>query len=54
MPSSLCLRQIDTRILRVKNFVKYLVFYRIDASGIDVIRVLHVARDIEGILDEEC
>ena len=30
---------------------KYLVFYRITESGIEVIRILHGARDIQSILN---
>jgi toxin ParE1/3/4 len=30
---------------------KYLIFYRITASGIEVIRILHGARDIQSILN---
>jgi toxin ParE1/3/4 len=35
------------------RFKMYLVFYRPIANGIDIIRVLHGARDIHGILAEE-
>jgi plasmid stabilization system protein ParE len=38
---------------KVSTFDKYLIFYRIVSSGIDIIRVLHGARDIDRILDEE-
>jgi plasmid stabilization system protein ParE len=34
-------------------FAKYLVFYRPVANGIEIFRVLHGARDIEGILAGE-
>jgi len=39
----------------LRSFVvrKYVVFYLPLANGIDVIRVLHGARDIETIFDEE-
>jgi toxin ParE1/3/4 len=40
----------DLRVFPVKRFAKYLVFYRALPDGIDVIRVLHGAQDIEGIL----
>jgi toxin ParE1/3/4 len=35
------------------RFKKFLVFYRPVADGIEIARVLHGARDIEGILAEE-
>lgn len=34
-------------------FEVYLVFYRPVAGGIEIVRVLHGARDIEGILAED-
>jgi len=37
----------------VKGFEKYLVFYLPHENGIDVIRVLHGARDIETLFAEE-
>jgi toxin ParE1/3/4 len=41
------------RFMPVTRFKKYLVFYRAIPSGIEVIRVLHGVRDIDGILSEE-
>ena len=38
--------------LRSLPFGRYVVFYAPTADGIDVIRVLHSARDIEGLFDE--
>lgn len=38
---------------RIGRFRNYLVFYRAIDNGIEVIRVLHAARDLEAILDEE-
>ena len=35
------------------RFKKFLVFYRPVADGIEIVRVLHGARDIAGILAEE-
>ena len=40
----------DLRILPVKGFKKYLVFYRVTPPSIIVVRVLHSARDIDKIL----
>lgn len=41
------------RVRRVEGFEKHLIFDRETAGGIDVIRVLHGARDISRILDAE-
>lgn len=41
------------RCARVKRFRNYVIFYRPIASGIDVIRVLHAARNIRNILEED-
>ena len=43
----------DLRFFPVTRFKSYLVFYRPIAGGIEVVRVLHGARDIHGILAEE-
>ncbi|MBM3994705.1 MAG: type II toxin-antitoxin system RelE/ParE family toxin [Planctomycetes bacterium] len=37
----------------VPRFRKYLVFYRVDDDVIDIIRVLHSARDLPTILESE-
>ncbi len=37
----------------IKGFRKYLVFYRPIKSGVEILRVIHGARDIEAILDED-
>ena len=37
----------------LSRFPKYLVFYRPITDGIEVIRVLHGARDLDGILADE-
>jgi toxin ParE1/3/4 len=42
----------DVRIFPVSRFKKYLVFYRSIKDGIEVLRVLHGARDIQGLLAE--
>jgi toxin ParE1/3/4 len=41
------------RFSPVVRFRKYLVFYRPVADGIEIVRVLHGARDIASILAEE-
>jgi toxin ParE1/3/4 len=41
------------RVYPTTGFRKYLVFYRPVADGIEIVRVLHGARDIQSILAEE-
>ena len=41
------------RSWRIRGFENWLVFYRPIEDGIEVIRVLHGARDIEGVLEED-
>lgn len=43
----------DVRSRLIKDFENYLVFYRATESGIDVLRVLRGARDIDSILKDE-
>jgi toxin ParE1/3/4 len=43
----------ELRFFPVARFRKYLVFYRPVPGGIEVLRVLHGARDIDSILAEE-
>ena len=46
----------EVRQWRIKKFQDYLVFYRVQEERIEILRVLHGARDLEGILstlDEE-
>lgn len=40
----------DLRWTRVKDFKNYLVFFRVKATTIEVSRILHGARDLEGLL----
>jgi toxin ParE1/3/4 len=42
----------EVRFFPVARFRKYIVFYRVVADGIEIVRVLHGARDIAGILAE--
>lgn len=42
----------DVRQQAVKEFRKYLVFYRPTESGIEVLRVIYGTRDIEAIWDD--
>ena len=42
----------DIRMWPIKGFEKHLVFYHPIENGIEVIRVLHAARDIQSIIEE--
>ena len=39
------------RMIPVKDFQNYLIFYRADPDAIRIVRVLHGARDIPNVLD---
>jgi toxin ParE1/3/4 len=39
--------------LRSLPFGSYLLFYRVSDDGIDLVRVLHAARDLETIFHDE-
>jgi len=43
----------DMRVWRIEGFENHLIFYRPTVDGIDIIRVLHGARDIENLLETE-
>jgi toxin ParE1/3/4 len=43
----------ELRRLPINDFEKYLIFYRVRPKRIEVVRVLHGARDIDSILAEE-
>lgn len=40
----------DIRVIILPNFRNHLVFYRVHADWVEVIRILHGARDLETIL----
>ena len=42
----------DFRFWPVPHFERWLIFYRADGETVTVVRVLHSARDIPGILEE--
>ena len=42
----------DIRAVRVKNFPNHLAFYFARPDGIEVVRVLHGAQDLDAALDE--
>jgi toxin ParE1/3/4 len=43
----------DLRFIPITRFRNHLVFYRSSAHGIEIVRVLHGARDLEGTLTED-
>ena len=43
----------DLRMLPIPRFSSYLVFYRVASEQVEIVRVLHAARDIERALDSE-
>ncbi|APW64303.1 type II toxin-antitoxin system RelE/ParE family toxin [Paludisphaera borealis] len=45
------LRLAGLRVWRIEGFEKHLIFYRHGDDGIDIVRVLHGARDIPSILE---
>ncbi len=40
------------RILRIRDFPKYLVCYHVTKRGVEVLRIVHGARDLEHLFDE--
>ena len=38
---------------QVPDFTNHLIFYRATETGIEIVRLLHAARDIPGVLEEE-
>jgi toxin ParE1/3/4 len=46
-------RLLELRCFRVSGFKNHLVFYRPIEDGIEIVRVLHGARDIRSILERE-
>jgi putative addiction module CopG family antidote len=44
---------VDVRQYSIKGFKRYLVFYHVDDSSVEVLRVLQGSQDLEAILDEE-
>ena len=39
------------RVWSIKGFENYVIFYRPTGAGIDVVRVIHAARDIEALFN---
>ena len=46
-------RLAGIRVWQVSGFEKYLVFYRPIPNGVEVVRVLHGARDIGAVFERE-
>lgn len=46
-------RLAGLRVWRVKGFEKHLIFYRPGDDGVEIVRVLHGARDIDSVLEAE-
>ncbi len=44
-------RLTELRVWRVDGFQKHLIFYRLADDGVEIIRVLHGARDIDSVLE---
>jgi toxin ParE1/3/4 len=44
-------RLAGLRVWRIEGFENHLVFYRPTDDGIDIIRVIHAARDIDRVLE---
>jgi toxin ParE1/3/4 len=43
----------QVRAWSVRGFENYLIFYRPLSNGIDVVRVIHGARDIAAVFDDD-
>jgi toxin ParE1/3/4 len=41
------------RMWRVRGFREHLIFYRPIKEGIDVVRVLHARRDLQGVFEDD-
>ena len=41
------------RVWRVAEFKKYLIFYRVIGKRIEIVRILHGARDVAAIFDDD-
>jgi toxin ParE1/3/4 len=46
-------RLAGLRVWRIDGFPNHLLFYRPIEGGIEIIRVLHGARDVDAVLDSE-
>jgi len=46
-------RLVDLRVFRVKGFPNHLAFYLERQNGIEIVRVVHGARDLDAVLRDE-
>ena len=46
-------RLVDLRVFRVKGFPNHLTFYLERANSIEIVRVVHGARDLDALLQDE-
>jgi toxin ParE1/3/4 len=46
-------RLAGLRVWRIDGFPNHLIFYRLVDDGIEIVRVLHGARDIDSVLEGE-
>ena len=46
-------RLAGLRVWRIEGFANHLIFYRPVEGGIEIVRVLHGARDIDSVLEAE-
>lgn len=46
-------RLVDLRVFRVKGFPNHLAFYFERANGVEIVRVVHGARDLDALLQDE-
>ena len=42
----------DVRVWKVEGFPKIMLFYRVEKTGISVIRILHGARDLPELMED--
>jgi toxin ParE1/3/4 len=44
---------VDLRAWQVRGFENYLIFYRPIERGVEIVRVLHAARDISAVFEDQ-
>jgi len=44
-------RLAGLRVWRIEHFEKHLIFYRPVDDGIEIVRIIHAARDLESVLE---
>jgi toxin ParE1/3/4 len=43
----------DLRSFTVEGFRNYLIFYRLESNGVEIVRVLHGGRDLDTLFSED-